>query len=435
MANRLTLKHIRNAFESGDLGTIAALSPGNDLYKRASARELEEIAGAAVKAWVWILRCDRQQWQNHEIAITSDEEDRPLRGDEAVALALFVVTNHYSAIAENIIRKIGLGSKAPTPGIDIELLNEIEPLIPQTEESPLDRALQYTYSFFFCLWGSYVLCLLHHGGERNALTAELESTIHERVNYLLQTLSTAPDESIEWALKWSLTRDCFDVLCLAYSIKHNRRTVGKAPAGYFDVDTHELTSLAWRDQYASGKYEPRAIDRQFEIQLSLLMQSFGFRVLGAAPGERTIDLLCIPDRPSDTGVLLIDAKTSTDAYQLTTSDERALKEYCVQISSSVTILPRVTDLLIVGPAAAPSLAERLRRLETELGITVRFCSAEALATLRKKLLGNLDQHAFFKALRASPHIVTHEALDSLISRENEKDDTLKAAVKAFRGKV
>jgi hypothetical protein len=88
----------------------------------------------------------------------------------------------------------------------------------------------------------------------------------------------------------------------------------------------EVSLLARRDGTMTRKYGEKHVERVFEQQLALIVQSLGLYVVQTKTGTRTIDLVCISPDTTVHASILVEAKTSTHPYGLPTKDERALRE-------------------------------------------------------------------------------------------------------------
>src|SRR5437867_1365392 len=131
------------------------------------------------------------------------------------------------------------------------------------------------------------------------------------------------------------------------------------------IKPSELPIIAARTPEVIQKYGEKNLECVFEMQLALLMQSFGFIVVQTRIGERRVDLIAISSGSYDPITCIVEAKTSRSPYALPVKDERALKEYVQDIRRSLTSLPPLKFVLLVSGAAARSLPARLHRVEAE----------------------------------------------------------------------
>lgn len=173
-----------------------------------------------------------------------------------------------------------------------------------------------------------------------------------------------------------------------------------------------LRDLASRAQRAVHLLGEKNIETVFERRLLFVMQSFGFLVSSARRGAKAADLICI-SAAREPYTLLLEAKTSRRNYYLPTKDARALKEYTVETQAALSTLPPLKLVLVVGPAAASTLAHKIRLLEGDVGVPIRYCETSVLEELRKRLPGPVPATVFLSALRLSEHIVNRDIVDAV----------------------
>jgi hypothetical protein len=111
--------------------------------------------------------------------------------------------------------------------------------------------------------------------------------------------------------------------------------------------------------------------------------------------------------------ILVEAKTSRRDYFLPTKDARALRDYVAAARVSLSTLPGVELLLVIGPSAAGTLSTKLKSLEADIGIPTRYCDISLLAGLRRRLPGPVPAQQFLRALRLSRHVVSSSAIDAI----------------------
>ena len=155
------------------------------------------------------------------------------------------------------------------------------------------------------------------------------------------------------------------------------------------IRLRELDLLARRDNAMIRKYGTKQVEKIFEQQLALIAQSLGLHVVPTRSGQRTVDLICISADPAVRLSFLLEAKTTQRPYNLPRDDARALIEYVNDVRRALTTLPPLQFVLIVGPTASSTLEGKLQRLEIEVGLPVRFCTAADIAQLRELITGPL----------------------------------------------
>jgi hypothetical protein len=66
-----------------------------------------------------------------------------------------------------------------------------------------------------------------------------------------------------------------------------------SPGPFSALRLAELSLLAERHDSVKRRYGDKRVEKRFEQQLALLMQSFGFYVVATKTGTRTVDLVCV----------------------------------------------------------------------------------------------------------------------------------------------
>jgi hypothetical protein len=167
------------------------------------------------------------------------------------------------------------------------------------------------------------------------------------------------------------------------------------------------------------KYGLKRIEKVFEQQLALIVQSFGFYVISTRTGERTVDLICISADPSAHISFLLEAKTSKRPYSLPRDDARALREYIAEVQAGLTTLPPLQFALMIGPSPSTTLDRKLQALEAEVGVPIRFCSAQHFANLRGAIAGPIPLREFAERLILSQRIVSASLPEEIKTRAEQ----------------
>jgi hypothetical protein len=181
----------------------------------------------------------------------------------------------------------------------------------------------------------------------------------------------------------------------------------------------EFPLLAARAPHLLKKYGLKTVEERFEQQLSLALQSFGFRTVPTTRGGRRGDNICITGGDSPAAIL-VEAKTSEHPYNLPTKDERALLEYARKLDNPSPIIFPLRLILIVGPNPDVKLAERLNRLEAAARVPVRYCSAAALAALLRQPPTGVTAEGLFEAFGGDQRIISTDQLVSISSKAQER---------------
>jgi hypothetical protein len=207
-----------------------------------------------------------------------------------------------------------------------------------------------------------------------------------------------------------------DQISPAWQIKHRS-------GPFSSIRLSELDLLARRDAIVGKKYGAKQIEKVFEQQLALIVQSLGLYVVSTRTGERTVDLICISADPSIQLTFLLEAKTTQRPYTLPRDDARALIEYVNEVRRALTTLPTLKFVLIVGPQASATLASKLQRLEIEAGVPIRFCTAQDLAQLRESVAGPLPLSEMVQRVQVGPWVLPPTFVEDIRTRHEQLRET------------
>jgi hypothetical protein len=207
-------------------------------------------------------------------------------------------------------------------------------------------------------------------------------------------------------------------------------------AGPFSaIRVSELAPLANRDARMVAKYGRKRIEKIFEQQLALIVQSFGLYVVSTRTGQRTVDLICISADPTARFTFLLEAKTSGRPYALPRDDARALLEYIREVRGGLTTLPPLHFVLMIGPYPSATLEKKLQGLEAEAGLPIRYCSADELAQLREVVAGPLPLNDFADHLLLASRVVPAGFAQTMRSRVDELRSSHEALVRTMLAPV
>lgn len=181
----------------------------------------------------------------------------------------------------------------------------------------------------------------------------------------------------------------------------------------------EFPLLADRTPHLLKKYGLKTVEERFEQQLSLALQSFGFRTVPTTKEGRRGDNICITGGDSPVAIL-VEAKTSKHPYNLPVKDERALLEYAQKLKNPSPIIFPLRLILIIGPNPHAKLAKRLKRLEAAARVPVRYCSAAALAAFLRLPPTGVTTEDLFEAFLVDDRIISTEHLLSISSKSQER---------------
>ena len=181
----------------------------------------------------------------------------------------------------------------------------------------------------------------------------------------------------------------------------------------------EFPLLADRAPHLLKKYGLKTVEERFEQQLSLALQSLGFRTVPTTRGSRRGDNICITGGDSPVAIL-VEAKTSKHLYNLPAKDERALWDYAQKLKNPSPIIFPLRLILIIGPNPDAKLAKRLNHLETAARVPVRYCSAVALAAFLRLPPTGVTAEDLFEAFLVDDRIISMDHLVSISSKSQER---------------
>jgi hypothetical protein len=363
--------------------------------------------------------------------------------EEFWSLVALVVGSVYDAIIRTLMTGECKGEAIGVPGLSLdthgELLRETKEVVVRAgkiEEPPLDAIVRGTTGVLFVY---YLSCLLRIGfiAEKNlglprwGLGGEVERQAHGMLKGTFQVAQEAPN----WALK-QLGLQYVETLLLLMEEYYNENTVynKEHPLGPFSaIKLGELDMLARRDPKITARDGDRYLARQYEHQLALILQSYGFHVVSTRPGERSVDLVCISADRNEPLTVMVEAKSTKRAYALPAKDERALKEYVEEVKRTLGALPKLKLVIIIAAESARTLEEKLGRLEIAVGTPVRFARAQSIASLREKLPGGAPLRLFVESLLEGPHVLPDDIGGAAIARFEAEENAYAFLVRTLLG--
>jgi hypothetical protein len=193
------------------------------------------------------------------------------------------------------------------------------------------------------------------------------------------------------------------------------------------LQVHELPQLANQAAHMREKYGDKGVEARFEQQLSLALQTCGFRTVPASRGARRGDIICLTDKTPSVAIL-VEAKTSAHPYKLPVKDERALIDYAEQLDASSWFQYPIRLICIVGPNPHQNVTERLKRLENSTQVPVRYCNIMALVSLLTRPPVGVTTEDIVEALISADRVVSTDDLTSISSKAEEKLAALRASI-------
>lgn len=280
------------------------------------------------------------------------------------------------------------------------------------------QALFVTYinfrlsSLFYSYSGSVSIIPALFGHTTNLYLAEMFGFLSSELT------STYEDRPISF-LTYQLLTSAFDYLTEIYAnIKKSNPLIWNKDhrkGDFSNINLPELALLAARDPSMAAKYGEKTIEKRFENQISLILQTLGFYVTPTIPGSKTVDLICFPANATyDEGYcFLVEAKSSGDNYSLPTKDSRAIQEYIRDTQRNLGKFRPLKFVLIVGQTPISTIAKKLQELEKSTGIPIRYCHAQILANLRENLLGQVSAPMFLEQVLTSPFVFDGSFVSSI----------------------
>ncbi|MFJ8603327.1 hypothetical protein ACIREM_32365 [Streptomyces shenzhenensis] len=350
------------------VGDVLRLPPPSHIpYETYSAHQCADLVEAIKDAWLPILE-RRESWHPTSHSSSLEESRASWR------MASLMLAQHFSvALQHGEAAFFGGARRGWSP-----FLKDFQRDI-LTAEFGFDAAVERRLLSEFCTgwWDSYfmevvgsaatgrtpvgydlfVFWAVEHISEVSMASPSIE---HARMgNMLSRALARRSREAVD-------RRDKADI--------EFRDTVWRDA-----VSLRELSDLASRRDTVVEKYGEKNVESKFEESLNLLFQGLGFMVIPTRQGQRRVDLICISaGGDGDPYTVLVEAKSSHSGYTLPTKDARAITEYVHSVRDRLRTLPPLRLVLIVGPDGAKTLDGKVKELDYELPVSVRYISARTL---------------------------------------------------------
>jgi hypothetical protein len=263
-----------------------------------------------------------------------------------------------------------------------------------------------------CVATLYFIRALQKAGAPRSVSGPFESLAHRALAMMVgSAASSGPFKVLSERLTYSLIKELSEVYEPELTVDSKY-----SPGVFSSLRLSEVGLLSRREPRLLKKYGENRVEKLFERQLALILQSFGFFVVETRIGARTVDLICISSSATTRGTFLVEAKTTAEPYNLPVKDERALLEYAAEVRKNLASLPELEFVLIVGHGGAKTLGARLRTLEGKLRLPVRFLSADQLVALRERLPCPLEFSTLKDAVVSSSHVVPPEFVEQIGAR-------------------
>jgi hypothetical protein len=440
----------------------------------ATSKTLHRAANNFYRSWIYLVS-DKKLYLQGEATVPSTGET--LSGKDLWWRLFFVVGAYYDFSIRLLLR--GKQTVHPLPGLGLvkadewvgkltrdidavrqEFLLLAEGNIPEVEAERLRTKLLSLYKASSLeeagdeiLWDmDRSLAAFFAGTYTTAVTTAVFAELLRRTNIPLELIEdmdgishrtaavvfAGPISSGRWPpqvreLSRRLVATIFEQWVRIYDRPDSDKSYRIGP--FSSIRLTELASLANRDARMSKKYGSKRIEKVFEQQLALIVQSFGLYVVSTRTGQRTVDLICISADPMARFTFLLEAKTSGRPYTLPRDDARALLEYIREVRAGLTTLPPLHFVLMIGPSPSATLEKKLQGLEAEAGLPIRYCSAHELAQLREVVAGPLPLNDFTDYLLLASRVVPAGFAQTMRSRVDELRRSHEALVRTLLAPV
>jgi hypothetical protein len=440
----------------------------------ATSKTLHRAANNFYQSWIYLVS-DKKLYLQGEATVPSTEET--LSGKDLWWRLFFVVGAYYDFSIRLLLR--GKQTVHPLPGLGLakadewvgKLNKDIEAVrrefillaegnIPEEEAERLRTKLLSLYKASSLeeagdaiLWDmDRSLAAFFAGTYTTAVTTAVFAELLRRTNIPLELIEdmdgishrtaavvfAGPISSGTWPpqvreLSRRLVTTIFEQWVRIYDRPDSDKSYRIGP--FSSIRLTELAPLANRDARMSKKYGSKRIEKVFEQQLALIVQSFGLYVVSTRTGQRTVDLICISADPTARFTFLLEAKTSGRPYALPRDDARALLEYIREVRAGLTTLPPLHFVLMIGPSPSATLEKKLQGLEAEAGLPIRYCSAHELAQLREVVAGPLPLNDFTDYLLLASRVVPAGFAQTMRSRVDELRSSHEALVRTMLAPV
>jgi hypothetical protein len=391
--------------------------PEKSIVQTAKANQLFGLCKCFYKLWSDLL-VNKDTIPISRLEIITEERDEPLiLEDEELFDAIFLfIAGYYDFALHRYISAEPKNKKELPPGISLVAISKLMPNSVDENGYKYAALRFFSAQYFICLYSLYVLDSLRYALDRTGPLGEIEKIFHRELEYLFEYkerltgpyLNTLGRRVIRSILEYA-TRIYTDM-----QVWDKEHQLGPFSA----IRLQELSLLSKRDPLVIGRYGERYIAKIFERQLALIALSFGMFVVSTRSGTQTVDLLCISSRPDERYTFLIEAKTTKAAYALPKKDSRALRDYIIDVRDSLTTLPPLAFVLIVGPNPSRTISKKIADLENKAGIPIRYCKTKILAALRERLMGPLPLKIFMSEILQCPKVLPESIVDSIANTVN-----------------
>lgn len=322
------------------------------------------------------------------------------RTDEEIWDSLFLTITYYYHFSFLHLLQNEKHDELPA-GLNVSSIGSFIPSDKLKKANKISVLRILSFNYFMCLTYLYFSSTLGKASLPSGFMSQLLSNYHKAASSLYQDCMSVPPRNRNAALilLGGILKYAEDVFSEHPYDKEFR------PGVFSSIKTEELSLLASRDPEITKRYGQKVLEKVFERQLALIMQSFGMYVVSTKMGIRTVDLICISSFPDQKYTFLVEAKTTNKPYSLPRKDFRALKEYVDDVRHTLHTLPALRFVLISAYKPSRTLRNKLRDLQAETGVPVRFISSKQISDLRENVIGPLPSDVFADKVLSSPYIL------------------------------
>jgi len=335
----LKLKELATVSLQADTLALLDLPPPESAELSGSPTQTVAALDNLFSLWVMILVENANiPIEEHEYVCDRGHKYR-VEGAELRGRLLLSITGYFDHIVRNYMTTHG--KKAPRPFPKALRISNFERFIISRDDAEADPRIAsfrlLSYKYFYTLLTLYVTSGFLSMTTPRGLSAEIESFAHEGLRDL-NHYAFGVVGSHERLAGRRLAQGVLDFAADVY---------GEVPK--WDKEHHlgpfsairlqELSLLANRDESVMRRYGKKNVERVFETQLALVMQSFGLYVVSTRTGQSTVDLVCISASPEERVTFILEAKTTKATYALPKTDFRALQDYMKTVRRSLSTLP------------------------------------------------------------------------------------------------
>lgn len=388
-----------------DTSLLAQMPPPGQSLAKVTPKVLFETARACCKLWR-DLAAGVLEVPDDSVEATCPHcggERRAISGSDVADRVVVTLATYYDFAAKTLCDKKLPKGEPLIPGLNVIEMREFIGNI--AGEQNAHRALMklFTAHYFTAWQASYFLKLLEPTDLPHPLLGQFEAVAHTAVRDMFRLAVRFHGYLATFANY--LIASSLEFLVSVYEGRQSSWNKAHKVGAFSRIKTSDLGLLAKRDKSMLDRYGGKRVEKVFEYQLNLALQSLGFYVVQTRTGERTVDLVCISGDASSPYSFLLEAKTTSSKYSLPTRDARAIVEYIEDVRRTLATLPKLSFLLLVGPTPARTLETKIRRLELEATLPVRFWTAQELANLRESIPGPVPAQRFAQAIVGAPHVI------------------------------